>query len=359
MENLNFEEEIKRSIEGKSILITGGTGSFGNAVVEKLLRFNPKQITIFSRDEKKQFDMGNKFNDQRLRFYIGDVRDKDSIFHALRGVDYVFHAAALKQVPNCEFFPVEAIKTNALGTHNVIDAAIASDVERVVVLSTDKAVYPINAMGMTKALMERIMVAASREKRGKTIVCGTRYGNVMYTRGSVIPYFIDLMKKGKPITVTSKDMTRFLMPLSQSVDLVLYALTNGENGHIYVRKSPASTVGDLAEALISLFDYKGGIEEIGTRPGEKMHENFLSYEELFRTEDVGNYYKIKPEVPGMDYQHYYFKGSPDNNFPKDGHNSRNAQQLSIDEIKKILLLLPEIQYELEELKKNKAYRESQ
>ena len=338
--------DYKNIIENKTILVTGGTGSFGNAVVDKLLTLNPKKIIIFSRDEKKQFDMGNKYSDGRLRFIIGDVRDRDAVFHAMNGVDYVFHAAALKQVPNCEFFPWEAIKTNSLGSHNVIDAAIDNDVERVVVLSTDKAVYPINVMGMTKALMERTMIAISREKRGKTILCGTRYGNVMYTRGSVIPYFVGLMKDGKSLTITDKNMTRFMMPLSYSVDLVLYALTNGKDGEIYVKKSPAATISDLAQALIEIFNYNKGVEEIGIRPGEKIHESLISSEESFRTEDCGDYYKIILEVPGMDYRQYYFKGKKNNNLSHEGYTSANTKRLSIKEIKELLLSLDEIKEEL-------------
>ena len=294
--------------------------------------------------------MGNKYNDDRLRFVIGDVRDKDSVFHAMYGVDYVFHAA-LKQVPNCEFFPWEAIKTNSLGAHNVIDAAILQGVERVVILSTDKAVYPINVMGMTKALMERIMIAISREKRGKTVLCGTRYGNVMYTRGSVIPYFIDLMKAGKPLTVTNKEMTRFMMPLSHSVDLVLYAMTNGKDGEIYVRKSPASTVGGVAQAIVEIFNYNKGIKEIGIRPGEKIHETLISSEETSRIKDCGDYYKIMPEVPGMDYRQYYFKGQKNNNLPHEGYTSENTKRLSKEETKGLIFSLDEIKEELENFKK--------
>ena len=266
---------VKETIRNKVILITGGTGSFGNAVVSKLLTLSPNRIIIFSRDEKKQFDMGNLYNDERLRFITGDVRDRDSIFHAMHGVDYVFHAAALKQVPNCEFFPMEAIKTNCLGVHNVIDAAIFHQVKRVVVLSTDKAVHPINVMGTTKSLMEKIMIAASREKRSETIFCGTRYGNVMYTRGSVIPYFVELIKKGKPVTVTNKSMTRFMMSLEQSIDLVLYALMSGRDGEMYVRKAPAATIGDVAQALVEIFNNKGGEKEVGIRPGEKIRETLV------------------------------------------------------------------------------------
>jgi len=343
--------DYKSFIENKTILVTGGTGSFGNAVVDKLLQYNPKKIIIFSRDEKKQFDMGNKYSDDRLRFIIGDVREKDTIFHAMNGVDYIFHAAALKQVPNCEFFPWEAIKTNCFGAYNVIDAAIENDVERLVVLSTDKAVYPINVMGMTKALMERIMIAMSREKREKTVLCGTRYGNVMYTRGSVIPYFVDLIKAGKSLTVTDKNMTRFMMPLAHSVDLVLYALTQGKDGEIYIRKAPAATIGDLAEILVEIFNYDKGIQEIGIRPGEKIHETLISSEETVRTEDCGDYYKIIPEVPGMDYRQYYFKGQRNNHLPKDGYTSANTKRLSKDELKELLLSLDETKEELKNFKK--------
>jgi len=343
--------DYKNAFKNKIILVTGGTGSFGNAVVDKLLQYNPKKIIIFSRDEKKQFDMGNKYHNDKLRFITGDVRDMDAVFHAMYGVNYIFHAAALKQVPNCEFFPYEAIKTNSLGAYNVINAAIENSVERLVVLSTDKAVYPINVMGMTKALMERIMIAISREKRGKTILCGTRYGNVMYTRGSVIPYFVGLMKAEKPLTVTSKNMTRFMMPLSHSVDLVLYALTNGKDGEIYVRKSPAATIGDLAEVLVEIFNYDKGIQEIGIRPGEKMHETLISSEETFRTENCGDYYKIIPEVPGMDYRQYFFKGQKNNHLSHEGYTSANTKRLSKGELKKLLLSLDEIKEELKNFKK--------
>lgn len=336
-----------QKIEGKTILITGGTGSFGNAVVDHLLKYNPKLIVVFSRDEKKQFDMGNRLNSDKVKFILGDVRDKDSVAHAMYGVNYVFHAAALKQVPNCEFFPLEAIRTNALSAHNVIDAAIDNEVERVVVLSTDKAVYPINVMGMTKALMEKVMIAAAREKRNHTVLCGTRYGNVMYTRGSVIPYFIDLMKANKPIQITNGKMTRFMMSLQQSIDLVLFALTNGENGDIYVRKAPAGTVEDLATALIKLFKYEKKPVEIGTRPGEKMHETLISAEESHRSEDRGDYYRIIPEVPDMDYKSYFFKGQPGGLLPDIGYTSANTKRLSVDELTTLLLSLQEVKLELD------------
>ncbi len=346
------DKDIAKAIKGKVILITGGTGSFGNAVLEKLLPLNPKQIVVFSRDEKKQFDMANKFADPRIRFVIGDVRDASRVTHIMQGIDLVFHAAALKQVPNCEFFPMEAVLTNVIGAHNVISAASHHGVERVVILSTDKAVYPINAMGMTKALMERVMIAVSREKHSKTILCGTRYGNVMYTRGSVIPYFVDLMKAGKPLRVTNKDMTRFMMSLPESVDLVLYALAHGKDGEMYVRKAPAATIGNLAAAMVSLFGYKGGIEEIGVRPGEKAHETLVSSEESVRAEDCGKYYKINPEVPGMDIKQYYYKGGKKGGLlPKEGYTSANTKQLTIAETEKLLLTLPEVRAAIKEFKK--------
>jgi len=348
----NILSKYKKYFENKVILITGGTGSFGNAVVNKLLTiFNPKKIIVLSRDEKKQFDMGNKYNSNKLSFITGDIRDRETVNHAMNGVNLVFHAAALKQVPNCEFFPMEAIKTNTLGAYNIANAAIDNNVDKVVMLSTDKAVYPINVMGMTKALMEKIMVAVSREKRGKTILCGTRYGNVMYTRGSVIPFFIDLIKAGKPLKVTDGNMTRFMMSLDESIDLVFYALAHGENGEIYVRKAPAATIGDLTEAMVSLFSFKKGIEEIGVRPGEKKHETLISREELCRTEDKGDYYKIIPEAPKMDYRSYYFKGVKKNSLPEEGYTSENTKRMSVKEIKKLLLSLDEIKKEIKLFKK--------
>lgn len=338
------EKEIADAIEGKTILITGGTGSFGNAVLEKLLRLDPKEIVIFSRDEKKQFDMANKFLDKRVRFLIGDVRDERRVAHIMPGIDLVFHAAALKQVPNCEYFPMEAMLTNVVGAHNVISAAIHHGVERVVILSTDKAVYPINAMGMTKALMERVMIASSREKRSRTILCGTRYGNVMYTRGSVIPYFVDLMAAKKPIRLTDKNMTRFMMSLPDSVDLVLYALANGKDGEMYVRKAPATTMGNLAEAMVSLFHYEHGIEEVGLRLGEKTHETLVSSEESARAEDCVKYYKIKPEMPGTDIRlGVVQKYDQQRIISTEGYTSANTRQLTVAETKNLLLTLPEIQ----------------
>ena len=349
-------EDYKKNFENKTVLITGGTGSFGNAVVKKLLQYNPKKIIIFSRDEKKQFDMNSKFNDDRLKFILGDVRDRQSIEHAMHGVDMVFHAAALKQVPNCEFFPIEAMRTNILGSFNVIHAAIDGGVKNLVLLSTDKAVYPVSVMGMSKALAERVMIAASRQERGNTTLSGTRYGNVMYTRGSVVPFFIDQMKSKRPLSVTNKDMTRFMMSLNDSVNLVLYALANGKNGEIYVRKSPAATVGDTAQALVELFKYKKGIIDIGIRPGEKVHETLISSEELRRTSDMGDYYKISPELPKIDSREYFFKGENKPNISIEGYTSANTGRLTIKEIKKLLLSLPEIKKELDLLKKGNFYK---
>lgn len=339
----------------KTILVTGGTGSFGEAVVAHLLSCDLKMVIIYSRDEKKQFDMKHRFNHDRLRFIIGDVRDGRALERAMHGVDMVFHAAALKHVPNCEFFPVEALMTNSLGTHNVIEAAINNDIKNVVVLSTDKAVYPVNTMGMSKALAEKIMVATSREKRGVTNLCGTRYGNVMYTRGSVIPFFIEQMKHKKPLTITNGDMTRFVMSLDEAINLVLFALINGKNGEIYVRKAPAATVTDLTQALVELFKYKKGIVEVGTRPGEKMHETLISPEEMFRTEDVGEYYRIISELEKMDYKGYHFKDQSMHNISAEGYTSANTVRLTVKEIKKLLLTLPEIKKELSLLKKGRFY----
>jgi UDP-N-acetylglucosamine 4,6-dehydratase/5-epimerase len=348
---INMDSDLKNNLNNKTILVTGGTGSFGHAVVERLLRnFEPKEVVVLSRDEKKQLDMRNKFGTPKLRFIVGDVRDKDTVSDAMKDVDLVFHASALKQVPTCEFFPVEAVRTNVMGSHNVIKSAIDHDIERVVILSTDKAVNPINAMGMTKALMEKVMIAASREKKGKTVLCGTRYGNVMYTRGSVLPYFVELVKNGKPLTVTNKDMTRFMMPLEHSVDLVLYALAYGQDGEMFVRKAPSSTMGDISTALAEIFSHSPGVEEIGIRPGEKLHESLISREELFRAEDCGDYYKIMPESShSTDYLNYYIKGDRKHSIPDEGYNSDNSKRLDLRETKDLILSLKEIREELANL----------
>ena len=349
--------DLKRVFKNKTVLVTGGTGSFGGEVVKRLLSYNPKKVVVFSRDEKKQFDMNNKFNDHRLKFVLGDVRDRQSVEHAMHGVDMVFHAAALKQVPNCEFFPIQAIQTNIHGSFNVINAAIDGGVKNLVLLSTDKAVYPVNVMGMSKALAERIMIASFRQDRGSTTLSGTRYGNVIYTRGSVIPFFISQMKAKQPLSVTNKDMTRFMMSLNDSVNLVLYALVNGKNGEIYVRKSPAATVGDTAQALVELFKYKNKIVDIGIRPGEKMHETLISLEEFRRTRDMGDYYKISPELPKIDSREYFFKGeNKSTNTLVEGYTSANTTRLTINGVKKLLLSLPEIKKELSLLREGNFYK---
>lgn len=351
---------IRRKLKGKTILITGGTGSFGNSVISHLLKMDTKKIIIFSRDEKKQFDMRNKYNNQTLSFVIGDVRDKEEVKHVVKGVDFVFHAAALKQVPTCEFFPLEAVKTNILGASNVISASLEQKVKQVVILSTDKAVYPINAMGMTKALMEKMMIAYSkdnntRSNKGETVLCGVRYGNVLFSRGSVIPYFINLMRQNKVIPVTSYQMSRFLLPLPQAVDLVLYALTNGENGCMYVRKAPACILQTLAEALCQIFDYKKGYKEVGIRAGEKIHETLVSEEEYVRAAENKDYFKIPPESQGLDYNKYLFQGSkPSNKKIGMSYTSDNTEKLNVAQTKKLLLSLEEVKSELASFGKGKS-----
>lgn len=346
-----MEKQIKDAIKGRVILITGGTGSFGNTVIRLLLSQNPQRIIIFSRDEKKQFDMRNSFDDPTIRFVIGDVRDRESVASAMHGVDYVFHAAALKQVPTCEFFPIEAVKTNILGAHNVLEASVAAGVKRVVILSTDKAVYPINAMGMSKALMEKTMIAASRrlneENNSRTVLCGVRYGNVLYSRGSVLPYFINLMKQKKVLTVTNPAMTRFLLPLSEAVDLVLFALVSGENGHIYVRKAPACTVETLAAALCRMFHYKKGYTEVGVRAGEKLHETLVTAEEMARAKELDRYYDIPPESQGLEYNKYFYSADGKDTSTRRSYTSENTTRLSVEETVRLLMTLPEIKAELQ------------
>ena len=330
------------NLNDKIILITGGTGSFGNDTVETILSgYRPKEIRIFSRDEKKQFDMRNKLRSPVLKFLIGDVRDRDSISKAMSEVDFVFHAAALKQIPTCEFFPMEAVKTNIVGTSNVLDIAEENGVKKVVVLSTDKAVYPINAMGMTKAILEKIMLAKARNSNGDTIFCGVRYGNVMYSRGSVLPLFLKQMQNNQKLTVTNPDMTRFLLPLPLAVDLVLYALEKGNNGDILIRKSPASTIGTLAQAMLEIFSYGKEINIIGAREGEKLHETLVTREELIRAVDYENYFRIK-NFEKLDYSKFFSEGKY-STFPKDGYTSENTQRLSLEETKTLLLSLKEIQ----------------
>ena len=325
--------------KNKKILITGGTGSFGMTFAKYLLSEEPKEIRIFSRDEKKQEDMRLFFNDNKLKFIIGDVRDYDSIKFATQNVDYVFHAAALKQVPTCEFYPIEAIKTNIIGAENVMDSSIINKVEKVVLLSTDKAVYPINAMGMTKAMMEKIMIAKSRiNTSSSTIICATRYGNVLASRGSVIPLFINQIKESKPITITDPKMTRFLMFLNQSVDLVVYAFKHGNAGDIFVQKSPSARLGDLADVIKEIFNYNNPLEIIGTRHGEKLFETLISKEEMLKVKDLGNYYCIPCDKRGLDYNKYFIKGEKKILLTKD-YTSHNTKILDPKSLKNLLLKL--------------------
>ncbi|AXC65823.1 UDP-N-acetylglucosamine 4,6-dehydratase/5-epimerase [Salmonella enterica] len=324
----------------QTLLITGGTGSFGNAVLRRFLNTDIGEIRIFSRDEKKQDDMRKKYNDSKLKFYIGDVRDYQSILNATRGVDYLYHAAALKQVPSCEFHPMEAVKTNVLGTENVLEAAIANGIKRVVCLSTDKAVYPINAMGISKAMMEKVIVAKSRNiDKTKTVICGTRYGNVMASRGSVIPLFVDLIKEGKPLTITDPNMTRFMMTLDDAVDLVLYAFEHGNNGDIFVQKAPAATIETLAIALKELLHLpEHPVNIIGTRHGEKLYEALLSREEMIAAEDMGNYYRVPPDLRDLNYGKYMEQGDQRISQVED-YNSHNTERLDVEGMKKLLLKL--------------------
>jgi UDP-glucose 4-epimerase len=334
--------------EKKIIMITGGTGTFGNAGLRRFLKTDVAQIRIFSRDEKKQDDMRNEYRDPRLKFYIGDVRSLESISAAMEGVDYVFHAAALKQVPSCEFYPLEAIKTNSLGADNVLTAAIAAGVKRVVVLSTDKAVYPINAMGMSKALMEKIMVAKARLcNPEKTILCGTRYGNVMASRGSVIPLFISQIKEGKPITITDPNMTRFMMTIDDAIDLVLYAFENAQPGDIFVQKAPAATIATLASALKKLFKADNPIKTIGTRHGEKLYETLLTREEVAKAEDLGKYYRIPMDDRDLNYGLYFTEGKAEVSLKED-YNSHNTYRLKEDELIELLLKVDYVRKELED-----------
>jgi len=333
-------------IKGK-LLITGGTGSFGNAFLNKGLKSDKfSEIRIFSRDEKKQDDLRKRIQNSKVKFYIGDVRDPSSLANAVKGVDYIFHAAALKQVPSCEFFPIEAVKTNILGTENVLSAAEQYDVKKVVILSTDKAAYPINAMGMTKALMEKVMIAKSRNlDASKTIFCGTRYGNVMASRGSVIPLFINQIKNNKPITITNGLMTRFMMTLDHAVELVLYAFKNGNNGDLFVQKSPAATINIIAEALKELYNSSNEVNEIGIRHGEKIYETLVTKEEMMKAEDLGNYYRISADNRDLNYEKYFSKGI-DHKKKLEEYNSDTTEHLDINSMKKLLLKLPEIQLDL-------------
>lgn len=330
----------------KILMITGGTGSFGQTVLKRFLQTDVREIRIFSRDEKKQEEMRIALNNPKLKFYIGDVRDHDSLLPAMKGVDYVFHAAALKQVPSCEFYPIEAVKTNVLGTENVLNAATASQVKRVVVLSTDKAVYPINAMGISKAMAEKLMVAKARTQlENETVFCATRYGNVMASRGSVIPLFVNQLKEGKPLTVTDPNMTRFLMSLEESVDLVLYAFAHGKQGDLFVQKAPASTVADLAEAIKQIFGVKVPIRVIGTRHGEKLYESLISREEMAKAEDMGDYYRIPADNRDLNYAQFFSEGE-EKIAQFDDYTSHNTSQLNVEQVKDLLLKLDFIREEL-------------
>ncbi len=330
----------------KTLLITGGTGSFGNAVLNRFLETDIKEIRIFSRDEKKQDDMRNTLKNEKVKFYIGDVRDFDSINRAMKGVDYVFHAAALKQVPSCEFFPLEATKTNVFGTQNAIDAAVTNNVKRIICLSTDKAAYPINAMGISKALMEKVAVAASRNiPDNNTIVCLTRYGNVMASRGSVIPLFVNQIKEKQPLTVTDPNMTRFLMSLEDAVDLVIFAFTNGNQGDLFVNKAPASTIGDLANAMKEIYNVDNEVKVIGTRHGEKLYETLCTREEMQKAEDMGEFYRIPADNRDLNYSRYFSEGETDISTIEDYH-SHNTTRLTNDELKNTLLNLDYIKENL-------------
>ncbi|WP_299626068.1 polysaccharide biosynthesis protein [uncultured Tenacibaculum sp.] len=334
-----------KGIEKKTLLITGGTGSFGNAVLNRFLNTNHfSEIRIFSRDEKKQDDLRRKLSNPKVKFYIGDVRDPFSVEVAVRGVDYIFHAAALKQVPSCEFFPIEAVKTNVIGTENVLEAAIRNNVKSVVVLSTDKAVYPINAMGISKAMMEKVLVAKSRNA-GDTIISGTRYGNVMASRGSVIPLFVEQMKSGKDLTLTDPSMTRFMMTLEDAVDLVLFAFENANPGDMFVQKAPAATIETLAKALIEMYNSSSELKVIGTRHGEKLYESLLTREERVKSEDMGDYYRIPADNRDLNYANYFSEGEIDMNSIEDYH-SHNTERLDVEGMKKMLLKLEFIKNEV-------------
>lgn len=345
--------------KNKILLITGGTGSFGNAVMERFLNTDIKEIRIFSRDEKKQDDMRKRYKNDKLKFYIGDVRDLQSIKNAMYGVDYIFHAAALKQVPSCEFFPLEAVKTNVLGTDNVLTAAIEYGVKKVICLSTDKAAYPINAMGISKAMMEKVFIAKSKTvDPNKTLICGTRYGNVMASRGSVIPLFIEQIKSGQPLTVTNPNMTRFLMSLEEAVELVIFAFENAEAGDIMVQKAPASTIGDLAQALKELFNAENEIKIIGTRHGEKRYETLLTKEEYIRAEDMGRFFRVPADKRDLNYDKYFVEGDHMLSIEKE-YNSDNTERLDVEQIKEKLLSIDYVRQELKKYDANlyKKYEE--
>jgi UDP-glucose 4-epimerase len=334
--------------KNKTLLITGGTGSFGNAVLKRFLNTDIKEIRIFSRDEKKQEDMRKELQNEKVKFFIGDVRDYNSIASAMHGVNYIFHAAALKQVPSCEFFPMEAVKTNIIGTENMLNAAIIYGVKKVICLSTDKAVYPINAMGISKAMLEKVTVAKSRTvDPEKTTICSTRYGNVMASRGSVIPLFIQQIKAGQPITVTDPNMTRYLMSLDDAVELVVFAFLNANQGDIFVQKAPASTIGDLAQAIKELFQASNEIKIIGTRHGEKLYETLLTREEMVYAEDLGGYYRIPADTRSLNYDKYFVTGSEKISYGWE-YTSHNTERLDVEQVKKLLLTLDLVKREIGE-----------
>ena len=326
--------------ENKILLITGGTGSFGNAVLRRFLNSEIKEIRIFSRDEKKQDDMRHELQNPKVKFYIGDVRNKRSVDNAMQDVDYIFHAAALKQVPSCEFFPIEAVNTNVLGTQNVLDSAVEHGVKRMIVLSTDKAAYPINAMGISKAMMEKVAIAKARSlgDNAKTTICCTRYGNVMASRGSVIPLFVDQMAAGKDLTITDPNMTRFMMTLDNAVDLVLYAFVNGQNGDLFVQKAPAATIEILAQAMIELYQSKSKVRVIGTRHGEKLYETLVTREEMAKAQDMGNYFRVPADTRDLNYDKFFVEGQQEVSVIDDYH-SHNTARLDLEGMKKLLLQL--------------------
>jgi UDP-glucose 4-epimerase len=337
------EQQYSNIFKGKNLLITGGTGTFGNAVVEMGSKAGFGEIRIFSRDEKKQDDMRNRLKNSAVSFYLGDVRSYDSVLQAMRGVDFVFHAAALKQVPSCEFFPIEAVQTNTLGAENVMKAALANAVGRVIVLSTDKSVYPVNAMGMSKALMEKCMVAKVRMYgNSSTVFCGTRYGNVMASRGSVIPLFLSQIQAGEPLTITDPNMTRFMMTIEGAVDLVLYAFNHGEPGDIFVQKAPSATIGTLAQALLKLLDAKNEIRVIGTRHSEKLYETLLSREEMAHAQDLGDYYRVLADVRDLNYTSYFSDGKSEVSAAID-YDSHNTERLDVEGMMNLLLKLQCVQ----------------
>lgn len=333
--------------KNKTLLITGGTGSFGNAVLNRFLDTDIKEIRVFSRDEKKQDDMRHHYQNNKIKYYIGNVRDRGSVDDAMRGVDFIFHAAALKQVPSCEFFPVEAVRTNVLGTENVLNAAIQNEVKRVVVLSTDKACYPINAMGISKAMMEKVAIAKARSlgEDPATTICCTRYGNVMASRGSVIPLWVDQIKANNPITITDSNMTRFMMTLEDAVDLVLYAFEHGHSGDLFVQKAPAATLSVLAKALKELYTADNEVKVIGTRHGEKLYETLVGREEMYKSEDMGDYYRIPADNRDLNYDKYFIEGKEDISKVDDYH-SHNTAQLDVEGMKELLLKLEFIKEDL-------------